>query len=157
MFNAGFTDLLLLALAAILIVAAVIDIRTFTISNRLNATVAAGAPLYWLSIGMAPWPGMAIQLAAGGIVFALLAGAFYAGLMGGGDVKLAAALSLWFAPIGTIRFLVLMSLAGGILTLGILAWHRAKRREGRPEIPYGVAIAIGGLAILTQRFFNQFV
>ena len=36
MFNGGFTDLLLLALAATLVVAAVIDVRTFTISNRLN-------------------------------------------------------------------------------------------------------------------------
>jgi prepilin peptidase CpaA len=157
MFNAAFTDLLLLALAAILVVAAIIDVRTFTISNRLNAAVALGAPLYWLSIAMAPWPGMAIQLAAGGIVFGLLAGAFYAGMMGGGDVKLAAALALWFSPAGTLKFLVLMSLAGGVLTLGILAWHRAQRREGRPEIPYGVAIAFGGLAILTQRFLNQFV
>lgn len=157
MFNGTFTDLLLLALAAILIVAAVIDVRTFTISNRLNLAVALGAPLYWLSIALAPWPGMAIQLAAGGIVFALLAGAFYAGMMGGGDVKLAAALALWFSPAGTVKFLVLMSLAGGVLTLGILAWHRARRREGRPEIPYGVAIAFGGLVILTQRFLNQFV
>ena len=157
MFNGGFTDLLLLALAAMLIVAAVIDMRTFTISNRLNAAVAMGAPLYWLSIALTPWPGMAIQLAAGGIVFALLAGAFYAGMMGGGDVKLAAALALWFSPVNTIKFLVIMSLAGGILTLGILAWHRAKRGQGRPQIPYGVAIAFGGLAILTQRFLNQFV
>ena len=61
------------------------------------------------------------------------------------------------SPSGTLKFLVLMSLAGGVLTLGILAWHRAQRREGRPEIPYGVAIAFGGLAILTQRFLNQFV
>jgi prepilin peptidase CpaA len=157
MFNAGFTDLLLVALAATLVVAAAVDVRTFTISNRLNATVALGAPLYWMSIALAPWPGMAIQLAAGGIVFALLAGAFYAGMMGGGDVKLAAALALWFSPAGTVKFLVLMSLAGGVLTLGLLAWHRAKRREGRPEVPYGVAIAFGGLAILTQRFLNQFV
>ena len=161
MFNGAFTDLLLLALAAILVVAAIIDVRTFTISNRLNATVALGAPLYWLSIALAPWPGMAIQLAAGGIVFGLLAGAFYAGMMGGGDVKLAAALALWFSPSGTLKFLVLMSLAGGVLTLGILAWHRAQRREGRPQIPYGVAIAVGGLAILgpilNQRFLNQFV
>ncbi len=130
MFNASFTDLLLLALAAILVVAAIIDVKTFTISNRLNATVALGAPLYWLSIALAPWPGMAIQLAAGGIVFALLAGAFYAGMMGGGDVKLAAALALWFSPSGTIKFLVLMSLAGGVLTLGILAWHRAQAPGG---------------------------
>jgi len=138
-------------------VAAVIDMRTFTISNRLNAAVAAGAPLYWLSIALNPWPGMAIQLAAGAIVFALLAGAFYAGMMGGGDVKLASALALWFSPAGTVKFLILMSVAGGVLTLGILGWHRAQRRQGRPEIPYGVAIAFGALAILTQRFLNQFV
>jgi prepilin peptidase CpaA len=76
--------------------------------------------------------------------------------MGGGDVKLAAALALWFSPGSTIKFLVLTSLAGGVLTLGVLAWHRARRREGKPEVPYGVAIAFGGLAILAQRFLNQF-
>jgi prepilin peptidase CpaA len=156
MFNGAFTEILLIGLAATLVAAAVIDVRTFTISNRLNLAVALSAPLYWLSISMAPWPGMATQLAAGGIVFAILAGAFYAGMMGGGDVKLAAALALWFPPAGTVKFLVLMSLAGGVLTLVILAWHRLRRREGRPEIPYGVAIAFGGLAILTQRFLNQF-
>ena len=61
----------------------------------------------------------------------LLAAAFFAGMMGGGDVKLAAALALWFPPLGTIKFLVLMSLAGGVLTLVVLGWHRAKKgREG---------------------------
>jgi prepilin peptidase CpaA len=157
MFNATFTDLLLLALAAILVVAAVVDVRTFTISNRLNLTVALLAPVYWDSVALSPWPGIAVQLAAGATVFLLLAGAFYAGMMGGGDVKLAAALALWFPPLGTIKFLILMSVAGGVLTLVVLALHRARKREGRPEIPYGVAIAFGGLAILTQRFLNQFV
>jgi prepilin peptidase CpaA len=156
MFNAGFTELLLIGLAAILVVAAVVDVRTFTISNRLNLTVALLAPAYWASIALAPWPGVAIQLAAGAAVFTLLAGAFYAGMMGGGDVKLAAALALWFSPAGTVRFLVLMSLAGGVLTLVLVVWHRARKREGRPQIPYGVAIAFGGLAILAQRFLNQF-
>ena len=156
MFNGAFTDLLLMALAAVLVIAAVIDVRTFTISNRLNLAVALSAPIYWLSIPLTA-PGIAIQLAAGAIVFVLLAAAFYAGMMGGGDVKLAAALALWFPPLLTVRFLILMSIAGGVLTLGILGWHRAKRRDGRPEIPYGVAIAFGGLAILTQRFLNQFV
>src|SRR5690348_4265178 len=157
MFNGAFTQLLLLALAAILVIAAVIDVRTYTISNRLNLTVALLAPVYWASVALSPWPDVAAQLAVGATVFVLLAGAFYAGLMGGGDVKLAAALSLWFSPPSAIKFLVLMSIAGGVLTLGILIWHRARKREGRPEIPYGVAIAFGGLAILTQRFLNQFV
>ena len=156
MFNGVFAQILMIVLAVLLVVAAVIDVRTFTISNRLNLAVALLAPLYWLSTSLPLWPGVGIQLAAGAGVFALLAGAFYAGMMGGGDVKLAAALALWFQPASIIKFLVLMSLAGGVLTLGILAFHRLKRREGRPEIPYGVAIAFGGLAILAQRFLNQF-
>lgn len=157
MFNGTLTDLLLIALAAILVFAAVVDVRTFTISNRLNLTVALLAPVYWASVALSPWPDMAAQVAGATLVFALLAGAFYAGMMGGGDVKLAAALALWFSPVSTIRFLVLTSIAGGVLTLVVLALHRARKREGRPEIPYGVAIAFGGLAILTQRFLNQFV
>ena len=156
MFTGVFTNLLLIGLASMLVVAAVIDFRTFTISNRLNLTVALLAPVYWLSIALSPWPGVAIQVGAGAAVFLVMAGAFYAGMMGGGDVKLAAALALWFPPAGTVKFLVLTSLAGGVLTLLILAWHHARKCEGRPKIPYGVAIAFGGLAILTQRFLNQF-
>jgi prepilin peptidase CpaA len=156
MINGAFTEILLVGLSAILVIAAAIDVRTFTISNRLNLTVALLAPLYWLSVAMPLWPNVGVQLAAGAGVFVLLAAAFYAGMMGGGDVKLAAALALWFSPASTVKFLVLTSLAGGVLTLGILVWHRTRRREGRPEIPYGVAIAFGGLAILTQRFLNQF-
>ena len=156
MFNGTFTEMLLGLLALILVVAAVIDVRTFTISNGLNLTVALLAPLFWWSAGLPVWPDAAVQLAVASGVFVLLAAAFYAGMMGGGDVKLAAALALWFSPAATIKFLVLMSIAGGVLTLLIVAWHRVKKREGRPEIPYGVAIAFGGLAILTQRFLNQF-
>ena len=160
MINAGFTELLpetmLGLLAIMLLVAAVIDVRTFTISNSLNLAIALLAPLYWLSIALPLWPNAAIQLAVGAGVFGLLALAFYAGMMGGGDVKLAAALTLWFSPASTLKFLILMSLAGGVLTLFMVALHRLRGRTGRPEIPYGVAIAFGGLAILTQRFLNQF-
>ena len=156
MITAGFTELLLGLLAILLLVAAVIDVRTFTISNALTLSVALLAPLYWLSIALPLWPNAAIQLAVGASVFILLAGAFYAGMMGGGDVKLAAALALWFSPAATVKFLVLMSIAGGVVTLAALVVHRARHKAGRPKIPYGVAIAFGGLAILTQRFLNQF-
>jgi prepilin peptidase CpaA len=156
MTNAGFTELLLGLLAILLLVAAVIDVRTFTISNTLNLCVALLAPLYWVSLALPLWPHAAIQIAVGAGVFALLAGAFYAGLMGGGDVKLAAALALWFSPASTVKFLVLMSLAGGVVTLAAVGAHKLRRREGRPMIPYGVAIAFGGLTIVTQRFLNQF-
>ena len=160
MADTGFTELLppmmLGVLAILLVVAAVVDVRTFTISNSLNLSIALLAPLYWLSIALPIWPNAVIQLAVGAGVFTLLAGAFYAGMMGGGDVKLAAALALWFSPASTLKFLVVMSLAGGVLTLLVVALHRMRGKSGRPEIPYGVAIAFGGLVILTQRFLNQF-
>ena len=156
MFNAAFAEILLGILAILLVVAAVIDARTFTISNGLNAAVALLAPLYWLSIGLDPWPGMAIQIGVAAGVFAIFALAFFVGMMGGGDVKLAAALALWFPLGATLKFLVLMSIAGGVLTVMVLIVHRLRKREGRPEIPYGVAIAFGGLAILAQRYLNQF-
>ena len=156
MMNIGFTELLLGALALLLVVAAVIDVRTFTISNRLNLTVALLAPVFWWSSGLDPWPNAAVQVGVAAGVFALLAAAFYIGMMGGGDVKLAAALALWFPPGATLHFLVLMSLAGGLLTLVVVAAHRLRSKVGRPEIPYGVAIAAGGLMILAQRFLNQF-
>ena len=156
MMNAGFTEALLGLLAILLLVAAVIDVRTFTISNRLNLGIALLAPVFWWSIALPVWPNVAAQVGMALAVFALLAAAFYAGVMGGGDVKLAAALALWFSPASTVRFLVLMSIAGGVLTLVLLALHRVRRKPGRPEIPYGVAIAFGGFAILAQRFLNQF-
>ncbi|HWI89093.1 MAG TPA: prepilin peptidase [Sphingomicrobium sp.] len=156
MFNSAFTQLLLIVLATLLVVAAAIDARTFTISNKLNLAVALLAPVYWMAVPLSLWPEVPIQIAGAVLVFLVLAAAFYAGMMGGGDVKLAAALALWFPPGLTIKFLVLMSLAGGLLTIGLLVWHRAKRREGRPEIPYGVAIAFGALAILAQPYLNHF-
>ena len=159
MFNAGFTEILpelmLGLLAILLLAAAVIDVRTLTISNSLNLAVALLAPLYWL-VAALPLADAAMQLAAGAGVFALLAAAFYAGMMGGGDVKLAAALALWLPPSATVQFLLWMSVAGGVLTLILVAQHRLRSKAGRPAIPYGVAIAFGGLAILTQRFLNQF-
>ena len=164
MINAGFTELLLGLLAILLIVAAVVDVRTYTISNGLNAAVALLAPLFWWSIGLPLWPDAAIQIGVALGIFALLAITFYMGMMGGGDVKLAAAIALWFPPATSLRFLVYMSLAGGLLTIIVLLIHRIRgkapivegEKAARVEVPYGVAIAAGALWILAQRFLNQF-
>jgi prepilin peptidase CpaA len=164
MMHAGFTELLLGLLAIILIVAAIIDVKTFTISNGLNLTVALLAPVYWWSIGLPLWPDAAMQVGVALAVFVVLAAAYYMGMMGGGDVKLAAALALWFKPITTLKFLVIMSIAGGLLTIVVLLLHKKRAKPpidgdqpaARPEVPYGVAIAIGALWILAQRFLNQF-
>ena len=73
MFNGAFTELLLIVLATLLVVAAVIDVRTFTISNRLNLAVALLAPLYWLSVALSLWPDVADPDCGRAIVFVLLA------------------------------------------------------------------------------------
>src|SRR3546814_12359869 len=84
------------ALALLLIVASVTDLRSRIISNRLNLTVAGLAPLWWLACGLPLWPGMAVQLLAGLIVFMAFAVLFALGCMGGGEVKLLGALAVWF-------------------------------------------------------------
>ena len=154
--KALFTDLLCATLALMLLWAAVVDIKTRTIANGLNLTIALMAPLFWWAMGVDPWPDAAIRVAVAIGVFLLLALAFQMGAMGGGDVKLAAALALWFAPADTLFLIVLMSLAGGVLTLIVMIEHNIKKNEGRPEVPYGVAIAFGGLWLLAQRFLNHF-
>jgi len=157
MTNAGLPELLLMAaLAILLVVAAAIDIRTRTIPNGLTIAVALLAPLLWWATGLPLWPDAAIRLAVAAGVFALFAAFFYLGMMGGGDVKLAAAIALWFAPAATVLFMVVVSIAGGAVTLATMAWHRWRAHPGQPEVPYGVAIAIGGMWLLAQRFLNHF-
>ncbi len=156
MMNGGFTLGLLGLLAAMLAWIAVVDVKTYTISDRLNLAIALLAPVYWLSAGVPLWPDVAIRVSVGIGVFLLFAVAFYLGAMGGGDVKLAGALALWFTPYESLKLIVIMSLVGGLLTLVVLGVHRARKKEGRPEVPYGVAIAAGGMWLLAQRFLNQF-
>ncbi len=150
------TDLLCAILAIMLLWAAIIDIRTRTIANRLNLAIALMAPLYWWATGIDVWPDAATRVAVAIAVFLLFALAFQLGAMGGGDVKLAAALALWFSPGATLFLIILMSLAGGVLTAIVMIEHKIKKNQGRPEVPYGVAIAFGGLWLLTQRFLNHF-
>ena len=74
--------------------------------------------------------------------------------LGGGDVKLLAALALWFDFAGAGQFLVFTMLGGGLVALALIAFRRllpaaagtgvaAFRRRG--PIPYGLAIAAGAL------------
>ncbi|QDP20608.1 peptidase [Sphingomonas xanthus] len=154
--NSGFTLVLYGLLAAMLLWIAIQDVRTYTISDRLNAAIALMAPLSWWAVGLPIWPDAAIRVAVAIAVFLLFAGAFYIGAMGGGDVKLAGALALWFAPIEVLMLIIIMSIVGGALTLIVVGVHRARRKTGRPEVPYGVAIALGAAWLLAQRFLNHF-
>lgn len=148
-------SLLLLGLAVLIIRAAASDIRSRTISNRLNAAIALSAPAYWFSIGLSPWPDMAIQLGVASGVLVVFVGLFALGMMGGGDVKMLAALALWLPVTQLPGFLILMALLGGGVTIATVIHHRVTRRIGQPEIPYGVAIALAALWVIGEPYLNQ--
>ena len=139
---------LLIALAIALLVAAFTDIRSRTISNKLNIAIAAAAPIFWWSSGLSLWPGVALQFGIAIAAFAVLAGLFALRLMGGGDVKLLTALALWIEPGMFLKLVVVMALAGGVLTIVMGGWHVIRRHKERLAIPYGVAIAFGALWVL---------
>ena len=143
---------LLAALAIALVVAAVTDLRHRTISNWLSGGIALAAPLFWWASGLAVWPDIAWQLGIALAAFAVLAGLFAVGQMGGGDVKLLTALALWIAPMLFLKLLVVMALVGGVLTLVFGAWHVMRKRREKLAIPYGVAIALAGLWVLGTNY-----
>jgi len=149
-------DILIAILAVSLIVATVTDLRARMIPNRLNAVIALLAIPFWWFAGLSLWPEIALQIAVAVGVFLAFALAFRFGAMGGGDVKLIAALALWLPPMAVLKLLVIMSLAGGVLTIAMLIRHRLARSEKPLEIPYGVAIAFAGLCLIGQRYLNQF-
>jgi prepilin peptidase CpaA len=102
-------------------------------------------------IGCDPF-GLLLALAAGGAVLIGGTALFAAGLVGGGDVKLAAAATVWIGARAIPEFLVVTALVGGLLALGILGGRALRRCIGRgrpamadPTVPYGVAIAAGAL------------
>jgi prepilin peptidase CpaA len=157
MMNGGFTHILAAILAALLVWAAIVDLKTRTIPDWLNIVVAAMAPLFWWASGIPFYPDAVERICAAYLIFVLFFGMFSLGGMGGGDVKLGTAIALWFAPLATLQFFVITSLTGGFVS--VAAWfhhHKIRRSEGKTEVPYGVAIALGGLWLLAQRFLNHF-
>jgi prepilin peptidase CpaA len=130
-----------------------------------NAAVLAIAALYPVAclVGVLSGPWWA-GVAAGGGVFVLGLCAFARSAVGGGDVKLAAALGLWAGCTDIAGFLLVTALAGAGLSILILASRnlpfshylsgpivagpQTRGREiPKESVPYGVALAAGGLWI----------
>jgi prepilin peptidase CpaA len=144
---------LLAALAIALLVAGFTDLRSRQIGNWLNGAIALGAPLFWWASGLPLWPGVAMQVGVATAVFAVLAGLFALGAMGGGDVKLLTALALWIEPAWFVKLVVMMALLGGVLTIVFASVHMINGRRDRLAIPYGLAIATAGLWVLSTHYW----
>ncbi|MGH6650642.1 MAG: A24 family peptidase [Sphingopyxis sp.] len=155
--DSGSISLGLMAMLAVLVIAAAVsDLRSRTISNGLNGTIALLAIPFWLVSGLSAWPDMTVQIGAAVLVFLLFAGLFFLGGMGGGDVKMIGAMMLWIPLPLFMPTLTVMAIAGGILS-AVMLIHIKMRPSDKPvEVPYGVAIAVAGLWALHQQYFNQF-
>ncbi len=92
------------------------------------------------------------------IVFLVTLAMFALKILGAGDSKMAAAVSLWLGMQGLIPFLFYMSMMGGILAAISLLLKKykplksppkdswlEKAQEGVNSVPYGIAIAAGTL------------
>lgn len=144
----------------LLLAAAVSDMRRFTIPNWICLALVV---LYAVRGGAGAAAGTALAPMLVPVPFALailVAGAFVfqRGWLGGGDVKLLAAASLWIPAERLLDFLTLVALLGGVLATVVLiaAWFLrpavAGQAGGRPlasvRLPYGVAISGAGMLIL---------
>jgi prepilin peptidase CpaA len=88
---------------------------------------------------------------------------FAAGMIGGGDAKLAAVTTLWLGADHAAAYFLFMSLVGGVLAAIVLVCRkcplpgrlantrwiaRLRARERGAELPYGVALTLAGLCVL---------
>ncbi len=143
---------LLMVFPAVMIMAALSDLFTLTIPNRLSIILVAVFFPVALLAGL-PLEQIGMHLAAGlGI---LLVGfiLFSTGTLGGGDAKLLAAASLWVGIAPLMDFFVYVALIGGALAVGILLYRRVpetavvgpewahRLHRKKTGIPYGIAIA----------------
>ena len=146
---------LVAALVLILLSAGIEDARRREIANWKNAAIALMAPTWWYIQGYGLGD-VAIQFGIALAVFAVFAGAFHFGWMGGGDVKMIGALALWMPVQPLLFMLMVMSVIGGVLTLIMMLDHWRRKAPGAVETPYGVAIAMASMIALSEPIFNQF-
>jgi prepilin peptidase CpaA len=143
-------------LAIALIYSIYTDVRYRLIFNRVTLLIALAAPAYWAATGGFNLPEIGLHLLTATIVFIFFLIAFRFGAMGGGDVKLFAALALWWHWIDVVRMVLYASILGALVTIVFVVIHKLKQQDGKARIPYGVAIALAGLWIAGERIFNHF-
>jgi prepilin peptidase CpaA len=140
----------------LLLSAGIEDARTREIADWKSVALCALAPLWWWANAATFWPGAAVQIATAAILFAVFAAAFHFGMMGGGDVKLISALTLWLPLPELVGMLVVMSLVGGGVTVAMLIDRHFARSDRPIEVPYGVAIAAAGILAFREPILNHF-
>lgn len=147
---------------AAMIFAGIMDLMTLKIRNILVSGIAivffVAAPIVGLSLTE-----IGLNVAVAALVLIVSFGFFAAGWIGGGDAKLAAATALWFGWDHVLPYLIVSTLAGGLLTLAIIGFRSmlmpaglyrfswlVKLHESKTGVPYGIAFAIAALIVFPE-------
>ncbi len=171
---------LMMSAGGLVALAAAWDVFSRRIPNLLPLIIAA---LYFAqAIYVQAWTDIPWHLLTGFGVLAVGIVIFALKLIGGGDVKLLAALSLWAGPDNIILLLLVTCIAGGVLGIlfvlpGLLGrnpavsravdwvFEKVLRRQGpmlmassskHIQLPYGVAIAIAGFVVFYKMSGGSF-
>lgn len=154
----------------LLLYVATIDVATRLIRNEICLALALLGIVSQLASPMQ----VAESLIAASILFLLLMFIYLRGWMGGGDVKLLVALAVGLPLSGLFQLLAITALAGGVLAMlhlvmrnlpypslapagssfarRVYAVERWRHLRHAP-LPYGVAIACGGIWTILSRGF----
>lgn len=153
------------AFTVILVYAAIGDLRTRRIPNRLVAILALSGLVYSV-VGRPVTQGLLLGLAGLAVGLACWLPFYALGWLGAGDVKLFAAAGAWLGPVGAIEGSLAAACAGAVLALVWMVRSRGMKgttdvlglAAGTPSIlspsdatsrrstlPYGIAIAFGAI------------
>ncbi len=149
----------LIIFGGLAIAAAVCDIRTFKIPNRIPLSILLLYPTYifWSPLPIDWTGGLMVGggvLAAGFVLFSLR-------VCGGGDAKLLAASAVWAGPELVLPFVFITALGGGGMAVFLWVHHRLSRATtpgmamvagsdpnfGKQPMAYGAAVAAGALYV----------
>lgn len=161
---------LILFTSGLIIAASVTDILRMKIPNILPALIIAGFVIAWgfkMALGLDVFQSASSHFATAIVMLVIMMILFFAGVFGGGDAKIIPAITLWIGVQGLPTFLMMTSLAGGILAVISITLRKTtigqklltklinkpylqngwigEMVKGRNTIPYGIAIAIGGI------------
>ncbi len=144
---------------AVMAAAAVSDLISMTISNRISLLLLAGFPLMAYAAGL-PLETIGWHLLAGLAMLAIGFFFFAMGWIGGGDAKLMAATAVWLGWSHLLDYALLASFLGGGLTLAIVFARRyalplrlnqidwiARLHDKNNGVPYGIALAAAALIL----------
>ncbi|WP_417310588.1 A24 family peptidase [Devosia sp.] len=161
------SSLALLIFPVLMAFAAISDLLTMRISNRLVYTVLLGFAVVAI-VAQLPLETIGMHLACAAAALAVTFSFFAFGWIGGGDAKLVAATALWLGFSMMLQYIVFASLLGGALTLIILGFRRwplsprlrnvvwlDRLHDEKTGVPYGIALAAAALLIYPDTLVFQ--